>query len=73
MTQSKDSPDRPKPDPKLDEDLRRNPGIGLSRGAYAMGGDLDYAEGENTVEGDVKNGAGPGGSAPEDKLGRTNR
>jgi hypothetical protein len=38
-----------------------------------MGGDLDYAEGENTVEGDVENDPSPVGSVPEGKLGRTNR
>ena len=39
---------QPKRDPKLDQDLESNPGIGQSKGAYAMGGDLDNAEGENT-------------------------
>lgn len=62
-----------KRNPKLDEDLRRNPGIGQSKGAYAMGGDLDYAEGENTVEGDVENDPDALGRVPETKLGRTNR
>lgn len=57
----------------LDRDLRGNPGIGQSKGAYAMGGDLDFAEGENTVEGDVENEAGPQGQASAGKLGRTNR
>jgi hypothetical protein len=57
----------------LDRDLRNNPGIGQSKGAYAMGGDLDYAEGDSTVEGDVENEAGPQGQATEGKLGRTNR
>lgn len=64
---------QPPRDPKLDEDLRSNPGIGQSKGAYAMGGDLDYAEGDNTVEGDVENDPGPTGGVPEGKLGRTNR
>ena len=60
-------------DPKLDEDLVRNPGIGQSKGAYAMGGDLDFAEGDNTVKGDVDNDTSPDGAVPEGKLGRTNR
>ena len=60
-------------DPELDQDLRFNPGIGQSKGAYAMGGDLDFAEGENTVEGDVENDPNPVGGVPEEKLGRTNR
>ena len=62
-----------KRDPKLDQDLNSNPGIGQSKGAYAMGGDRDYAEGDNTVEGDVENDTTPAGAAPEGKLGRTNR
>jgi hypothetical protein len=64
----------------LDRDLRGNPGIGQSKGAYAMVGakdgsldDLEDAEGVNTVEGDVENDAGPFGEATEEKLGRTNR
>lgn len=61
-----------KPDPQLDEDLRQNPGIGQSKGAYAMGGDLDYAEGENTVEGDVENDAGPNGEVSRRPF-RTNK
>jgi hypothetical protein len=57
----------------LDRDLRDNPGIGQSKGAYAMGGDLDDADGDSTVEGDVENEAGLHGQATEGKLGRTNR
>jgi hypothetical protein len=73
MTEGKQREQEPKRDPKLDEDLRQNPGIGQSKGAYAMGGDLDYAEGENTVEGDVENDPDNLGRVPEGKLGRTNR
>jgi hypothetical protein len=62
-----------KHDPKLDEDLRRNPGIGQSKGAYAMGGDLDYAEGDNTVEGDVDNDTTVTDGVPEAERSRTNR
>lgn len=57
----------------LDRDLRSNPGIGQSKGAYAMGGDLEFAEGDNTVEGDIENDSGPNGQADENKIGRTNR
>lgn len=64
---------QPRQDPKMDQDLRHNPGIGQSKGAYAMGGDLDYAEGENTVEGDIENDPDNLGRVPEGKLGRTNR
>jgi hypothetical protein len=63
---------QPKRDPKLD-DLRNNPGIGQSKGAFAMGGDLDYAEGDNTVEGDVENDTNAAGGVPETQVGRTNR
>ena len=38
-----------------------------------MGGDLDYAEGDSTVEGDVENEAGRHGQATAGKVGRTNR
>jgi hypothetical protein len=72
--QRKQEPKRgPKLDPKLDEDLRQNPGIGQAKGAYAMGGNLDYAEGDNTVEGDVENDPDALGRVPENRLGRTNR
>ena len=65
--------DTKKRDTTLDRDLEQNPGIGQSKGAYAMGGDLDFAEGDATVEGDVENEAGPHGQATEGKIGRTNR
>ena len=73
MTERKQRKQDPKHDPKLDQDLEHNPGIGQSKGAYAMGGDLDFAEGENTVEGDVENDPDALGRVPEGKLGRTNR
>lgn len=63
----------------LDRDLRGNPGIGQSKGAFAMSGsreamdDLEDLESVNTVEGDVENEAGPNGEASEGRLGRTNR
>ena len=69
-----DKPDKGKrATTEQDEDLRSNPGIGQSKGAYAMGGDLDDAEGENTVEGDVENDPDALGQVKEDRLGRTNR
>ncbi len=52
--------------PKLDEDLKRNPGIGQSIGT-SQGGDPELIEGENTAEGDTDNNAGPAG---EVKIGR---
>ena len=67
-------------DSNLDRDLRGNPGIGQSKGAYAREGardgsldDLEDLEGVSTVEGDVENEANPFGGATEGKLGRTNR
>ena len=56
----------------LDRDLAQNPGIGQSKGAYAAGGDLADAEGENTLEGDVANDPGPQGQVNPDRVGRTN-
>jgi hypothetical protein len=38
-----------------------------------MGGDLDFAEGGNTVESDVENVPNPVGGVTVEKLGRTNR
>jgi hypothetical protein len=67
-------------DTNLDRDLRDNPGIGQSKGAYAREGarggsldDLEDIEGASTVEGDVENEANPFGGVTEGKLGRTNR
>lgn len=42
---------------KLDEDLRRNPGIGQSKGSFMTGIPPQEIEGENTVEGDTENNA----------------
>lgn len=42
---------------KLDEDLRRNPGIGQSKGSFMTGIPPEEIEGENTVEGDTENNA----------------
>ena len=58
---------------KQDEDLVENPGIGQSQGAYASGEELEDAEGENTVEGDVENDAEADGSINPDRLGRRNK
>lgn len=52
--------------PKLDEGLKRNPVIGQSIGT-SQGGDSELIEGENAVEGDTENNAGPFG---EVKVGR---
>lgn len=59
--------------PKLDQDLRQNPGIGQSKGAFARGGKLEDAEGANTIEGDVENDPGPQGQVNPDRVGRINK
>jgi hypothetical protein len=56
-----------------DADLTDNPGIGQSKGAVAAGGDLDDAEGDNTMEGDVENDTTPQGGVNPDRTGRTNK
>ncbi len=56
---------------ELIDDLERNPGIGSSKGLFAMSGgqDEDLIEGDNTFEGDIENdGGNAGGINPE--LGR---
>jgi len=53
--------------PKLDEGLERNPGIGQSKGSFMTGIPPEEIKGENTVEGDSENNAGRFGQV---KLGR---
>lgn len=57
---------------KQDEDLKRNPGIGQSKGTFATGEDPELIEGENTVEGDTDNNAGRFGEVKTDP-GRSNK
>ena len=59
--------------PNLDKDLHKNPGIGQSKGAFARGGKLEDAEGENTMEGDVENDPGRLGQVNPNRVGRTNK
>ena len=56
---------------KLDEDLRRNPGIGQSKGSFMTGIPPEEIANENTVEGDDDNNAGPFGEVETGKE-RTN-
>ena len=42
-------------------DLKRNPDIGQSKGAFATGSSPKTIEGENTTEGDVENDTLPSG------------
>ena len=53
--------------PKLDEDLERNPGIGQSEGSFMTGIPPEEIEGENTVVGDTENNAGRAGQV---KIGK---
>ena len=54
-------------------DLKRDPGIGQSKGIFARESDPDAQEGNNTVEGDVENDPNIFGGIDEDRLGRTNK
>src|SRR3546814_12799997 len=59
--------------PKQDEDLRRNPGIGQSKGTTAAGEKVEEIEGDNTVEGDIENDPDAAGGVDPNRLGRTNK
>ena len=54
-------------------DLKRDPGIGQSKGIFARENDPDAQEGNNTVEGDVENNPNAFGGVDENHLGRTNK
>jgi len=56
--------------PKLDDDLEENPGIGQGAGT-SQGGAPDLIKGENTVEGDTDNNTGRYGQVKADRE-RTN-
>ena len=55
------------------DDLKRDPGIGQSKGIFARENDPDAQEGNNTVEGDVENDPNIFGGVDENHLGRTNK
>ena len=60
--------------PRPPDDLRRNPGIGASKGGFARAGAGPEAiEGANTSEGDVMNDPNPQGGVEPGHKGRTNR
>jgi hypothetical protein len=64
----------PRPDEqpiKLQDDLERNPGIGSSKGLFAMtsSDDADLIEGNNTFEGDTDNDGGAAGGVSS-QIGR---
>ena len=54
-------------------DLKRDPGIGQSKGIFARESDPDAQEGTNTVEGDVENDPNMFGGVDENRVGRTNK
>lgn len=66
---------QPKSDKEIDVDLPDNleddPGIGRSKGRFAMTDDPPL-EGENTFEGDVKNDTTAQGGVDPNQKGRTN-
>ncbi|GAB1580378.1 MULTISPECIES: hypothetical protein [Phyllobacteriaceae] len=55
-----------------DADLKRNPGIGTSKGTIKEG-DETVLEGETTFEGDVENDTTRGGGINPSQTGRTNK
>src|SRR3546814_5627550 len=57
--------------PKQDEDLRRNHGIGQSKGTTAAGAKVEEIEGDTTVEGDIENDPEAAGGVDPNRLGRT--
>lgn len=62
--------DRPGPS---ESDLKRNPGIGASKGGFATGESPENIQGDNAVEGDVGNDAMPAGGINPRQTGRTNK
>jgi hypothetical protein len=57
----------------VDSDLKRNPGIGSSKGTFATGEDPRSVEADSTVEGDVENETTREGGVDPRHLGRTNK
>ena len=54
-----------------DADLKRNPGIGTSKGPIKFGD--EKLPGDNTFEGDVENDTNPQGGVDPNQTGRTNK
>ena len=55
------------------DDLKRDPGIGQSKGAFATGEDPQEIAGKNTVVGDVENDSTANDGVPQEDRGRTNK
>ncbi|PDT54589.1 MULTISPECIES: hypothetical protein [Sinorhizobium] len=68
MTTSK----QPKTQRPSDKDLRRDPGIGQSKGIRGPS-DRESLKRDNTIEGDVANDPTPQGGANPGHRGRTNK
>jgi hypothetical protein len=74
VTSSKHSSDPGKDVPRPPDDLKRNPGIGSSKGSFARTGeDPEAIEADNTFEGDVENDTTPAGGVNPNHRGRTNK
>ena len=69
MTNSK----QPKTRVPTDIDLKRNPGIGASKGTTISGEDPEAISAESTFEGDVENETTPEGGVDPNHVGRTNK
>lgn len=61
----------PKTTTPSDVDLKRNPGIGTSKGTIKQG-EIEL-DGDNTFEGDVENDTTAGGGINPRQTGRTNK
>ncbi len=57
----------------VDSDLKRDPGIGSSKGAFATGEDPRGIKADNTVESDVANETTREGGVDPRHRGRTNK
>ena len=64
---------QPKTRVPMDTDLKRNPGIGASKGTTMSGEDPEAILADSTVEGDVENETTPEGGVDPDHVGRTNK
>lgn len=62
----------PKGQSSFANDLKRNPGIGQSKGSFATGIPPEEIEGENTVEGDVENDTTATDGVPQEERQHTN-
>jgi hypothetical protein len=64
---------QPKTRVPTDADLKRNPGIGASKGTTMSGEDPESILADSTFEGDVENETTPEGAVDPGHVGRTNK